>query len=374
MRDEVDVLVVGMGPVGAVLAGLLGRHGVDTLAVERDAGPYPLPRAVACDDEVLRVLAGLPGGGDVLTHVNGHQRAAFVDAGGRRLVEVDFGETELGLAGLAFFHQPTLERVLRAGLATLPSVRARLGHALTGLRQDADGAVASLRGPHGVTGEVRAGWLVGCDGAASGVRRAVDVAFTGRTLPSRWLVVDVATDSPLADRPYFTYTCDPARPAVDMPMPGGHRFEWAVLPGEREEDLVAPATVRALLGCRVDPDRVQVVRACVYAFHARVARRWRVGRVLLAGDAAHCMPPFAGQGLGAGVRDAANLSWKLAAVARGEAGARLLDSYERERRPHLATMTRLSRVVGAVLDARDPTVVAVRDRVLPAAAAAPGLG
>lgn len=371
---EVDVLVVGLGPVGAVLAGLLGGHGIDTLVAERDAGPYALPRAVACDDEALRVLAGLPGGADVLAHVNGHQRATFVDARGRRLVEIDFGETELGLPGLAFFHQPTVERLLRAGLATLPSVGVELGSALTGVRQDSERVAATLRGREGAVEEVRAGWLVGCDGAASDVRRALGVPFAGRTLPSRWLVVDVVADPPLADRPYLTYTCDPARPSVDMPVPGGHRFEWAVLPGECEEELARPATVGALLASRVDPDRVEVVRATVYAFHARVARRWRIDRVLLAGDAAHCMPPFAGQGLGAGVRDAANLAWKLAAVVRGEAGTRLLDSYERERRPHLSAMTLLSRFVGAVLDARDPTLVAVRDRVLPAVAATPALG
>jgi 3-(3-hydroxy-phenyl)propionate hydroxylase len=371
-RRGYQVVQVGLGPVGAVHAALLGVLGVPTLVVERDRAPYPLPRAVAADDEVLRVLLGLPGCGDLLDGMNVSQRVGVYDRRGRLLVDVGFPETDLGLPGLAFFHQPTLERRLRQTLAGLPSVRVALGCELVGLAQDAGGVRARLRDAAGER-VVAGGWLAGCDGAGSTVRRALGVPYRGSTFEQRWLVVDVATAAPLPDRPYFSYVCDPARPAVDMPVPGGHRFEWLLRPDEPAERMTRPAAVRALLATRVHPDAVRVVRATVYAYHARRAARWRVGRAFLLGDAAHAMPPFAGQGLGAGIRDAANLAWKLAAVVRGAAGPALLDSYQREREPGVRRMTGLSLALGAALSAGGPAA-AVRDGLLAGLVRAPAVG
>jgi 3-(3-hydroxy-phenyl)propionate hydroxylase len=237
------------------------------------------------------------------------------------------------------------------------------------VRQSADRAFVEL-----ATGRVlQARYVVGCDGASSGVREAIGVPYTGATAHAPWLVVDVETDAPLRHLPYFSYICDPARPAVSMPLPGGHRWEWMVLPGEDAAALAAPDSVRALLRADVDPDQVRVVRSAVYAYHARMAASWRQGRVLLAGDAAHCMPPFAGQGFGAGVRDAAALSWRLDEVLRGRCGPELLSGYERERRPHVQSMTRLALLAGRVVQPTAPAPAAAARSLLRVLDRTPGV-
>ena len=340
-----DVLVAGCGPVGAVLAARLGAHGLRTLVVERTTDVHPLPRAVAADDEVQEVLARVAPG--LLDGALLDVPVRFLGARGQAVGALRFPAGVGGRPGLAMFHQPTLEARLRAHVATLPSVEVRLGTELARWAQDATGVSAVLG--HGE--RVRAAWLVGCDGAGSAVRAAAGVPWRGRDL-RRWLVVDVAGEVAAEG---FTYRCDPARPSVDMPLPGGHRWEWLLRRGEQAFD---PRP-------RLPPD-VEVVRQVVYRYGARRAQRWRAGRVLLAGDAAHTMPPFAGQGLGAGVRDA----WALAALlARGE-----IDRYEPLRAPHVAAMTRLSLFLGAVLETGSVPAAAVRDAVLAGAFRAPGLG
>ena len=340
-----DVLVAGCGPVGAVLAARLGAQGVRTLVVERAPQVHPLPRAVAADDEVQELLARVAPG--LLDGALLDVPVRFLGARGQPVGALRFPPGVGGRPGLALFHQPTLETRLRAHLAALPSVEVRLGAELVGWAQDRTGVSAVLTGGE----RVRASWLVGCDGAGSPVRGAAGIGWRGRDL-RRWLVVDVAG---AVDAEGFTYRCDPARPSVDMPLPGGHRWEWLLRRGEQ------PFDPRPLL-----PPGLEVVREVVYRYGARRAERWRSGRVLLAGDAAHTMPPFAGQGLGAGVRDA----WALGALLpRGEVAR-----YAPLRAPHVAAMTRLSRFLGAVLETGSAPAAAVRDAGLTAAFRAPGVG
>lgn len=210
---------------------------------------------------------------------------------------------------------------------------------------------------------VRVGWLVGCDGAASTVRALLGVGWRGRDLPHRWLVCDL-DGPPVPGRQLFTYTCDPARPQVDMPVPGGHRWEWLV----RDGDPLPDATT--LLARDADPGPLQVVREVEYRFASRRAQRWQVGRVLLAGDAAHTMPPFAGQGLGAGLRDA----WALGALLPRARRPDDVDAYERLRRPHVRRMTALSLLLGALLQTGSPSAARTRDAALRGSFAAPALG
>ncbi len=379
-----DVLVVGYGPVGAVLAALLGRRGLSVGVVEPQKEPFPLPRAVGLDEETLRLLVGLPGLAGFLDRVHASGRSAILGPNRRVLIELGLGESELGTPVAAFFHQPSFERDLRAGIATLPGVTVHLGRSVTALHQDGEPADAGDPGDPGGTGgtvtaelddgsRLRARWVVGCDGASSPVRGMLGVDYVGSTFTQPWLVVDVETPTPLAHLPYFSFVCDPRRPAVTMPMPGGHRWEWMLLPGEDPARMAQADGVRALLSDWVDPDTVRVVRTAVYTFHARTAARWRVGRILLAGDAAHSMPPFAGQGLGAGLRDAAALSWRLAEVIGGLAGEELLDEYERERRPHVEAMTSAALRVGRVVQTTNPRLSRLTRSVLVTLDHAPGL-
>ena len=336
-----DVLVVGCGPVGAVLAQRLSSAGLEVLVVERNLAIHPLPRAVAADDEVQELLDRVAPGclSDAVLDVP----VRFLGSSGQEVGALRFPVGVGGRPGLALFHQPTLEVRLRAEL----SCELRSGVSLESWAQDAAGVTALLSDGS----SVRSSWLVGCDGASSWVRSTAGIGWQGRDL-RRWLVVDVAGSVP-ADG--FTYRCDPARPAVDMPLPGGHRWEWLLADDEPAFD---PAPLL--------PGGVEVVRCVEYRYAARRAATWRAGRVLLAGDAAHTMPPFAGQGMGAGIRDA----WALGAlIPRGE-----VDRYEPLRLPHVREMTRLSLFLGAVLETRVRPAALVRDALLGTAFRTPVLG
>ncbi len=371
-----EVAVVGLGPVGAALAALLGDRGVDVIAVEPAAQPFPHPRAIAADDETLRTLLRIPGLNDPLRLFDAGQRVEVRSRRGGVLTSVAFEGSPLGVPGLSFFHQPSLERELRAALAVAPSVRQRIGRTVTRVRDAPDGVRLTL--DDGAA--IRAQLVVGCDGAASVVRRERGIAFTGRTFAEPWIVIDIDCPEPLAHLPCFTYLLDPRRPAVNMPRPGGHRFEFMVLPGEDPAAMAAPHQVELWLRPHLAPltsterARLTIVRAAVYAYHARTAARWRDGRVLLAGDAAHCMPPFGGQGLGAGIGDALTLAWRLDEVRRGVSPPRVLDGYERERRPRVAEMTRTALIAGRLLTATSPPRAAATRLGLRVVSAAPVVG
>jgi 3-(3-hydroxy-phenyl)propionate hydroxylase len=373
----VPVLVVGLGPVGATLALLLAGQGVPVLAIERDTELYPLARAVALDDEALRVLqaAGVSAanGLDLLVGATVRLRGRA----GSTLLALPPLSGVAGHPGLAFFHQPQLERLLRERLAAEPLIETCLGREVTALREAGGVVRVDVRdaGRGRERSERYASYVVACDGARSTLRRLLGVHLLGRTAGADWLVVD--TESPSVPRAgqdadasgfdpsAFEFACDPRRPWVHGPLPGNaHRWEFMLEPRERPGDAVAPAAVSALLAARLTVPPPAVLRASVYTFHARIAAHWRVGRTLLAGDAAHLAPPFAGQGLGAGLRDVHNLAWKLAAVIQGRATARLLDTYPRERMPHVVRMTALAAGMGAIVQTRRPRLAATRDSTM----------
>lgn len=364
MSADVDVVIAGLGPVGAALAALLGDLDVSVLVVEPTAEVYPLPRAAHFDHEIMRLFQQL----GIAEAVSAHARPApayeFRAADGRVLMRMDAtaGGSPSGWRASYMFHQPGLEHALRAKVAACAKVRTRIGVRVTGYDEDADGVAVALDGPDGAE-TVRAKFLVGCDGGSSAVRAAMGGALSDYGFDEPWLVIDVRVDesSPVPD--LNLQICDPARPTTCVLMgPGRHRWEFMLLPGESAEQVVADDFIRPLLttwGCGELP----IERRAVYRFHGLVAKTWRRGRVMLAGDSAHQMPPFAGQGLCSGLRDAANLAWKLAAVLDG-ADPALLDTYQTEREPHVRAFIELAIGMGQLVCTLDPQAAAARDAAM----------
>lgn len=371
--EKTDVLIVGLGPVGAVLAIYLARMGISAVAVERSTEVYPLPRAAHLDHETMRLLH-LAGGADaVLAASQPLSSYEFRTAGGALLMGF---RSERALAPTGFpvssmFHQPTLEHALRARLSTLDPVSARIGHALAGYDADDEGVRARIEGPDGAY-TVEARFLVGCDGGASLVRKLAEIELDDMGFDEPWLVIDTRLKNGAARLGTVgLQLCDPKRPVTSMPMgPGRHRWEFMMRPGETAEEIMGDAALARLIAPFADPANVEIERRAVYRFHAVFARAWRKGRVLLAGDAAHQMPPFMGQGLCSGVRDAANLGWKLAAVLKGHAAPALLDSYQAEREPHVRAITEMAVFMGRLVCTQSEDEAEARDRDMTARAEA----
>ncbi|MFC6018863.1 bifunctional 3-(3-hydroxy-phenyl)propionate/3-hydroxycinnamic acid hydroxylase [Plantactinospora solaniradicis] len=365
---DVDVVVAGYGPVGAVLASLLGRRGVSTMVVDPGGEPYPLPRAAVLDAEVLRILVGLPGATDLDRWAVEVHHSRFLGPDHRVLISMSPVASGFGLPAAALIDQPELEAALREGIDKLPAVAVRLGRSVAALEPVDDHVRVGL--DDGTT--VRARWVVGCDGASSAVRRLADLPFDGQTYAVPWLVVDAETDETDVEAS-TSMVLDPRRPLVTMVSPGWRRWEWMLHPDEDSAELSGTESVRRLVADWVDPNMIRIRRVTVFTFHSRQATHWRRGRILLAGDAAHLMPPFAGQGLASGIRDVQSLAWRLAEVLRGLADDGLLDGYERERRPHIAELIRVSLGVGRVLQTRNRGLSAVLRSLIRAVAAIPGV-
>jgi 3-(3-hydroxy-phenyl)propionate hydroxylase len=364
---DCDVLVVGLGPVGSVLTGLLAQRGLRVIAVERDAQPYPLPRAVHFDHEIMRIFQQLGVADQMRRRARELPDYEFRAADGRVLMKLQRpSETASGWGSGYMFHQPSLEAVLRERLAAIPNAEIRLGQRFESLAQDADGVSATLAGAPAI----RARYLVGCDGASSPVREAIGGGLFDYQFDEPWLVVDVKVGAGCHVPDVNIQLCDPARPTTCvLSGPGRHRWEFMLLPGETAEAMLDDAIVLGLIG-PWDCGPVEIERKAVYRFHGLVANRWRAGRVMIAGDAAHQTPPFAGQGMCAGIRDAANLAWKLDAVLRGRASAALLDTYQAEREPHVRAAIELAIGMGRLVCTLDPGAAAQRDAAMLAAQAA----
>ena len=355
-----DLLVVGLGPVGDVLAALAQLYGLDVIAIDREPDKYHLPRAAVFDDEVMRIFQMVGVSERILPFCRVPDRYQFLTAAGEVLLEFPIHAAgPFGWAETYALHQPAVEQTLRNRLAEL-GVDVRLGTAFETLEQDDDGVSVAVRGPSGTT-SIRARYVVGCDGAWSPVRENVGVQLSDYSFDEPWLVLDTIIAEPGPLPVVCQQICDPQRPVTHMAM-SGNRFRWEFMikPGETAEEMLQDDMIRTLLGPWNCYDRMVVERKAVYRFHALIAEQWRRGRVLLAGDAAHQMPPFAGQGMCSGIRDAANLAWKLAAVVRGAPDS-LLDSYEVERAPHVRAIIETAIAMGRVVCMLDPQAAAARD-------------
>jgi 3-(3-hydroxy-phenyl)propionate hydroxylase len=368
LRDQsrFDVIVVGFGPSGAVAAALLGQAGVRTLVVDRSAEVYPKPRAIALDHEIMRVFQNLGLQDAVAPHCEPFTPSEYYGVDGqliKRLATVA-PPYPLGHTPSMVFTQPPVEAALRAHVESHPLVDVALGQRFTGLEQDGEGATVHLEADDGTRTSVQARYVIGCDGASSAVREAVGIELEDLQFDEPWLVVDVQlNERGLAKLPATSVQyCEPARPCTYVIGPGMHRrWEISLLPGEDPAYMASEEGAWSVLRRWIGPEDATLWRQASYRFHALVAREWRHGRVFIAGDAAHQQPPFLGQGMCQGVRDAANLAWKLSAVLAGEAKDALLDTYAEERREHVRRLTTRIKEIGAVICERDVDAARKRD-------------
>lgn len=355
------VIVVGAGPTGLTAAALLVRYGVDCVVLERRSTPYPQPRAVHLDDEVCRILASV-GVADEFAAISRPARGLrLLDADMRVLAEFrrDSAAGRHGFPEANMFDQPDLERILRRKVTVVDGVE------VTQLAQHGD----HVR----VNGE-RADYVLGCDGANSFVRNAIGARMRDLGFAQRWLVVDIDTDEDLGQWDGVHQVCDTRRAATFMRV-GGRRYRWEfrLRAGETADDYRDLSRIRPLIAPWTKVEDLRLRRVAEYTFRAQIADRWRSERVFLLGDAAHLTPPFIGQGLGAGLRDAANLAWKLAYVQRGELPASVLDTYQTERSPHVQTMIRLAKLLGVAMTAGGDLGNLLRRALMPRLHLVPGL-
>jgi 3-(3-hydroxy-phenyl)propionate hydroxylase len=361
--EPYDVVLAGFGPTGATLAGLVGRRGHRVRVIERDREVYRLPRAVHFDHEVMRLFQTAGVAEAVLPHTESIDDYRFLNADRELLLggKIGGGVSDQAWDVDYMFHQPSLERELRDAAEALPNVDVGYVEELVDVEPGDDRVVAVVRGPGGEE-RISGRYLVGADGAASATRRAVGLELEDLGFDEPWVVVDLKGAAGLPD--YCVQLCDPARPTTLVPGAHGfYRFEFMLKPGEGPE-MDEPENVRRLLEAWLDPDSVEIVRAAVYRFHGLVARQWSKGRVAIAGDAAHQTPPFLGQGMCAGIRDAGNIAWKLDLMLRGQAGPGLLETYGSERMPHVRHFIDTAILLGRIICTQDPEVAKVRDAQL----------
>jgi 3-(3-hydroxy-phenyl)propionate hydroxylase len=375
---EFDVCIIGYGPVGASLANLLGRSGLKVVVLEREQSAYHLPRAVALDGEGMRLFQTMGLAAELLPKLDVGRNIRHISADGKLLLLITrAGVGPEGWNNAYRFYQPELETVLRDGVSRLPSVDVKVRSDAFALEErDDDVRVRYEDLASGALRDVDARYVIGCDGARSTVRRFMGAALQDLRSHERWIVLDMILDHPPAGVPEATdetgrvidaiQYCDPARPTTFVPMPGKrHRWEFMLMPYDDPAAIVQPERIYDLLRpWNIEPAASIIERAVVYTFHSALSTKWRRGRLLLAGDAAHQMPPFLGQGMCSGLRDASNLAWKLRDVISDDATDELLDTYETERMEHVRAYIELAVKLGSVIQTTDQEKARQRDRDL----------
>ncbi|GAA1458568.1 bifunctional 3-(3-hydroxy-phenyl)propionate/3-hydroxycinnamic acid hydroxylase [Williamsia maris] len=373
------VVIVGAGPVGIACALLLAGRGVPCVVLERHREVYALPRAVHLDDEVFRILQAVGVAEQFAPYTRPMPGMRLINGCRRVMTEFtrDTADGRNGYPPDSMFDQPDLERILLERADAMDLIDLRRGCEVTEVTAGRRPTVC-FRNTEDQSETIRAAAVIACDGANSFVRDQLGITMRDFDFDEQWLVIDVRTPKRLDVWDGVHQICDPARAATFMPVTGNrYRWEFRVFDGEDLESLRSPEALRELLAPWMSPAEIEeseVMRQAFYTFRARVARTWRVDRVFLAGDAAHQTPPFVGQGLGSGLRDALNLSWKLADVLGGTAPETILDTYEPERKPHATRIVLMALAVGWALTGGQDGLAAARRAVVAAACHIPGIG
>lgn len=360
---DVPVVIIGAGPTGLTTGLLLAQYGVRSVIFERNDTPLDIPRAIVLDDEGARTLQVF--GADetyVIQTVIG-DGAEYIDDQGAQLGRVGSGAETYGYAKRHFVNQPEMETALRAKIDQTPLCELRFSCDVVAINEHPEFAVVSFEDSTGETCTLKAQYIVAADGGRSPTRERLGIEMHGSTYGQDWIVIDTLNDPDAAN--FSRFYCSNKRPHVSIPAPhGGRRYEFMLLPGETHVEVLEDASVARMLAPFRKITAADIVRKTIYTFHARMAERWREGRILLAGDAAHLTPPFAGQGMNAGLRDAANASWKLACVINGGASGRILDSYGDERRDPAWAMIQLAVIMGDIVMPIDKDQLAFRQQLL----------
>ncbi|TGL49522.1 bifunctional 3-(3-hydroxy-phenyl)propionate/3-hydroxycinnamic acid hydroxylase [Leptospira wolffii] len=379
-----DVAIIGLGPTGLTLAHILGKRGLRIVVLEKEPVFYGNARAVYTDDECMRVFQSTGVAEDLHKDMMFDIPVQFTYEDGTPFGQYAPTGTPNGWPIINFLYQPYLETKLSDKLGQYDNVTVLRGREFRSLTQDSQGVtvfhIASNGTGYGQRPEspkpkeeedersVRASFAIGCDGGRSKVREFLKIKMSGKSFPEPWLVVDLKQkdlELGLRHLPYFNFYCDPNGPVVSCPQPDGyHRFEFRLKAGTSKEYMERPETVRMLLSKHVNPDHFEIKRRLVYTFNGLVAEKWREGRVLLAGDAAHMTPQFMGQGMSSGIRDAYNLSWKLIEVIHGRAGEKLLDTYQSERYYHAKDMIFISILLKDLVSLENKFLAGLRNLLL----------
>ena len=394
--NNVRVVIIGAGPTGLVAANLLGQAGIETLLLERNAGLSTDPKAITIDDEGLRICQSLGLIDEILAHTRLAVEAHYVSQG-KYLVKVIPSQQSYGYPQISTFHQPNFERILYQGLTRFPSVTVRFGHTLVAIRQETEGVTLDLLTAGQETQSITCTYLLACDGGRSTLRRLAGIKMLAPDLRNlfasthrrstiqnssrsrsehsqRWLVVD-SVDASTGHSPIIFF-CNPTRPAVTVPAPDGRRrWEFLLKPHEQAEQLLHEDTISLLIkqtsnSLPADNRSLEqaylapITRKAVYTFHATVAETFSSGRIFFLGDAAHLMPPFGGQGMNSGLRDAYNLCWKLQLIGQKNVPAQLLATYQQERLPHVTQMIFFSSILGAIIMPTHRPPARIRDVII----------
>jgi len=362
---DCHIAIIGYGPVGATAAALLGGQGVKVVVIERMAEVYDKPRAITADHEVMRVMQVAGIGAELGAHIRPHPGTQYLGVDGTPIKHTDVlpPPYPLGWPTGIHFIQPEFETMLRAAVARHGNVEVLLSHELTGFAEGNDEIaleVNDLAGDH--KRAINARYLLACDGANSFVRKQLGIGYEDLAFDEWWVVVDAWQRRPTPLPDLNTQYCWPSRPASAIVGPRNlRRWELKILPHEKPEAFHDRARVLEVLSDFVDTDAIELWRSAVYRFHALVAQEWMRNRVFLLGDCAHQMPPFLGQGMCAGIRDAANLIWKLLLVEKAGASAALLDTYQAERKIHVQNVVTQAKELGLIIGELDPEAAKERD-------------
>ncbi|MCU7247450.1 bifunctional 3-(3-hydroxy-phenyl)propionate/3-hydroxycinnamic acid hydroxylase [Pseudomonas koreensis] len=363
---DYDVIIVGMGPVGAMCANLAGMWGLDALVVDKSETVYANPRAMGFDHEVMRVLGNVGLADDIAEHVMPYRPSEYRTTGSQLIKRIDAAKPPfpLGWAPNYVFSQPPVERALRGRIASFKSVTVELGSEVLAVDSAESQANVRIRAKDGIERTVSAAHVLACDGGTSAIRTRLGLKMEDLAFDEPWLVVDVILNEGAGESLPKTNVqfCELARPCTFVVGPGRHRrWEFMINPDEQPAEISQPETIKKLISRWLPEEDYQLWRASAYRFHALILEQWRADRVFFLGDAAHMTPPFLAQGMCQGIRDALNLVWKLSLVKGGLAAPAFLDTYQTERIPHVRQTTMAAKEFGGVICERDSDRAAIRD-------------